>query len=98
MIIKGSLNYSVSGRKKKSIGTTKNTKIQKVKESRGCSTLFRPPPMVHTIRQTYPSAPISMGQTPRIQREKSDRYTVAIAYNKGAYQVIPKDDIKHIGK
>ena len=26
------------------------------------------------------------------------RFTVAIAYNKGAYQVIPADDIQHIGK
>ena len=98
MIVKGSLNYSISGRKKKSIGTTKNTKIQKVMEDSGRSSLSRPLPMAHTIRQNYPSAPISMGQTPRIQREKSDQYTVAIAYNKGAYQVIPKDDIKHIGK
>jgi hypothetical protein len=28
----------------------------------------------------------------------SSQYTVAPAYNKGAYQVIGKSDIKHIGK
>jgi hypothetical protein len=32
------------------------------------------------------------------RQEVSKQYTVSIAYNKGAYQVIPKKDIKHIGK
>ncbi len=32
------------------------------------------------------------------KREISKGYTVAPAYNKGAYQVIPKTDVKHIGK
>ena len=30
--------------------------------------------------------------------QRSAQFTVAIAYNKGAYQVIPADDIQHIGK
>ena len=32
------------------------------------------------------------------KREISKGYTVAPAYNKGAYQVIPRTDVKHIGK
>ena len=32
------------------------------------------------------------------KREISKQYTLAPAYNKGAYQVIPKSDLKHIGK
>lgn len=32
------------------------------------------------------------------KRELSKNWTVAPAYNKGAYQVIPKSDVKHIGK
>ena len=28
----------------------------------------------------------------------SKQYTVSIAYNKGAYQVIPKGEVKDIGK
>ena len=32
------------------------------------------------------------------KKEVSKNYTVSIAYNKGAYQVIPKDDVEHIGK
>ena len=31
-------------------------------------------------------------------KEVSKQYTLAPAYNKGAYQVIPLDNIKHIGK
>ena len=30
--------------------------------------------------------------------EESQKFTVAPAYNKGAYQVISKEDVKHIGK
>jgi len=32
------------------------------------------------------------------KREISKQYTIAPAYNKGAYQVIPRQDVKHIGK
>jgi hypothetical protein len=30
--------------------------------------------------------------------EESKKFTVAPAYNKGAYQVIPLSDVKYIGK
>lgn len=30
--------------------------------------------------------------------EVSSQYAIAPAYNKGAYQVVPKSDLKHIGK
>lgn len=36
--------------------------------------------------------------SPEERRRISSQYTIAPAYNKGAYQVIPKDDIKHIGR
>jgi|TARA_B110000483_G_scaffold228639_1_gene291686 hypothetical protein len=32
------------------------------------------------------------------KKEASKNFTVAIGYNKGGYQVIPKNEIKHIGK
>ncbi len=32
------------------------------------------------------------------KKEVSNNYTVAPAYNKGAYQVIPRSQVKHIGK
>ncbi len=53
-------------------------------------------------RQKYP-AMISTGYSPTknddsYKQEVSKNYTVAIGYNKGAYQVIPKNEIKSIGK
>ena len=30
--------------------------------------------------------------------EESKNYAIAPAYNKGAYQVVPKSDLKYIGK
>jgi hypothetical protein len=34
----------------------------------------------------------------RVQINVSKSYTIAPAYNKGAYTVVPKDEIIHIGK
>tara|TARA_B100000424_G_C22768016_1_gene413706 strand:+ start:203 stop:526 length:324 start_codon:yes stop_codon:yes gene_type:complete len=53
-------------------------------------------------RKKYPSLTSSKGYTPSedtsYRQEVSKQYTVAIGYNKGAYQVIPKGEIKDIGK
>jgi len=41
------------------------------------------------------------GENAEWQKEKlkiSSTYTIAPAYNKGAYQVVPKNEVKHIGK
>ena len=32
------------------------------------------------------------------KQEVSKNYTIAVAYNKGGYQVIPNDQVKYIGK
>ena len=47
------------------------------------------------------SAPVGEYNVPKdtsYKKEISNQYTVAIGYNKGAYQVIPNSDLKHIGK
>jgi len=54
------------------------------------------------FREKYPSY-TSTGHKPTkfdddYKQEVSKNYTVAIGYNKGAYQVIPNNEIKHIGK
>jgi hypothetical protein len=52
-------------------------------------------------REKYPSMPMgeySPSKDTSYKKEVSKNYTVSIAYNKGAYQVIPKDDVEHIGK
>ena len=47
----------------------------------------------------YASAPDNVGvvaSKPEVR--KAEGYTVAIAYNKGGYSVIPADEVKYIGK
>ena len=50
----------------------------------------------------YPSVVSSSGSTTRpddsYKAEVSSKYTLAPAYNKGAYQLISTDNIKEIGK
>ena len=51
--------------------------------------------------KTYPSAPVGEYTVPEDNSYKADiskQYTVSIAYNKGAYQAIPKGEVKDIGK
>ena len=52
-------------------------------------------------RDKYPSAPLTkptLAVDHSWKAEESKNFTVAPAYNKGAYQVIPRTDIQHIGK
>ena len=52
-------------------------------------------------KKEYPSMKTSKYSAPvdnSWKIEASKKFTVAPAYNKGAYQVIPPSDIKHIGK
>jgi hypothetical protein len=45
--------------------------------------------------------PIGEYKTPTdnsYKQEVSKQYTVSVAYNKGAYQVIPRQEVKDIGK
>ena len=59
------------------------------------------------FNEKYPSSTVSTasskgdGENAEWQKEKqkiSSTYTIAPAYNKGAYQVVPKNEVKHIGK
>ncbi len=94
MIVRGSMRYSPSGRKRpnKSVHASKR-RVQFMQ-------LHREQP---SVRETpdYPSAPL----TPYKPRPRDDwkvqasaGYTIAPAYNKGAYQVISEDSIEDIGK
>ena len=63
---------------------------------------------IEEFNKKYPSTTMTKiqssegtGLDAKWQKEKLDissSYTVAPAYNKGAYQVVPKNEIKHIGK
>ena len=82
---------------------TKVKKLQKpfVPLDTSKSAVFKPAPWA--VRdKVYKSAPLTppseFKPDDSYKKEVSKNYTVAIAFNKGAYQVIPNRDMKHIGK
>ena len=99
----GSLQHDQYGRKRKTIAWKKTP--------RPAATAFEPlRPSDNYIRETktYASAP-RLGLSSEAEAlapvgdgawrvAESRNFTVAPAYNKGAYQVISKGDVKHIGK
>lgn len=91
----GSLNHTFSGRKKKQQRGRKN--IYKP--------AFRPLQSTDTYRRDTPeyrSAEITAAITHKVEenfrKTISEKYTVAPAYNKGAYQVISRENVKDIGR
>jgi len=98
MIIQGSMRYSPSGRKRKTNAYKKKAKPKFVAQQKKN---FKPkdespkiPSLLHSSKPKSKSEPLSSKE----KLEISKNYTVAPAYNKGAYQVIPKGDVKWIGK
>ena len=94
----GSLKYGPSGKKRK----TKSMSTGKSKTMKDFN--WSTPAQNKTYaRETpnYPSAPLSppvMPEDNSWKKEESKNFTIAPAYNKGAYQVIPREDVIHIGK
>ena len=94
----GSLRYDPYGRKRKSKAFRKPKAI--VSQSREAYVPnYEPPRLI----KDYPSAPIqppknTASDDQSWRAEASKNFTVAPAYNKGAYQVITRENVKHIGK
>ena len=94
MIVRGSMRYLPSGRRKKTFPTKQSReKVQFMQ-------LHREDSVLHT-KNDYPSHPM----TPYKPRPRDDwkvqassGYTIAPAYNKGPSMVVSKKDIKDIGK
>jgi hypothetical protein len=87
----GSLRHTPSGRKRKPLPKSKRyiPKFQPLEET----TVYR--------RETkeYKSVEITSTDTTLNKRHTLDsKYTIAPAYNKGAYQVISRDNVKDIGR
>ena len=94
MIVQGSVNHSFSGRKR---GVTKSRKMTKKRTG-----AYVPSTPYRRETKDYPSLEGgsygALKKDTTEQAEISSKFTVAPAYNKGAYQVISKEDIKHIGQ
>lgn len=96
----GSLRYDQHGRKRKTKALRKARSSSQVRTHgfHPCNTGSNP---VRASSKHIPSAepkPYTVPEDTSYKKEVSKNYTVSIAYNKGAYQVIPKDEVKHIGK
>jgi len=95
-IFKGSMNHTFSGRKKVRLQAAKSGRISVKSLNVAASPSYR--------RDTvsYPSVEeagaVSSRDMSDYKAEISSKYTIAPAYNKGAYQVISRDNVKHIGK
>jgi hypothetical protein len=88
----GNLRYTTSGRKRKPLP-----------KAHGYTPKFQPLEPVDTYRREtpeYKSVPDtnSICTMPDRSYTKGSRYTIAPAYNKGAYQVISQENIKDIGR
>jgi len=103
MIIHGSINHSLSGRKRKTFKPAR----KKSKEFVAMDRVVVPNQQYldwQEQQRKYKSAgfvPTDMAGKPHddsYKQEISKNYTVSIAFNKGAYQVISNQDIEHIGK
>ena len=103
----GSLRYDMSGRKRKNYKKNNPT----VKRTQNKSKPMKP--QTNAVLEAhkehmkkYPSMPMGAASGKgtvnvdwdKQKKEISKGYTVAPAYNKGAYQVIGKSNIKDIGK
>lgn len=91
----GSLTHTTSGRKKKQQRGRKNL----------YKPAFRPLQATDTYRREtpeYKSADVTRAVTHKVdedfRKNISSKYTIAPAYNKGAYQVISRENVKDIGR
>ena len=90
----GSLRHTTSGRKRKPLPKAKQyTPEFKELETRASYRRETPYYPSAKAKGTYTSAPDNSYKV-----EESKNFTVAPAYNKGAYQVINRNSIKDIGR
>jgi len=95
------MTHSFSGKKRKTNAWKTRTKTAKDYNWNDTGETVAP-----YVRESvyYPSAspcdnPKSINTLSKEERQRiSSEYTVAPSYNKGAYQVIPRNEVKHIGR
>ena len=92
MIIQGSLRHSPSGRKRKTNAWKKMKRPDFVAQS--TKTISTKTPEIPSSKTTSYKPMVDTSY----KVKESKNFTVAPAYNKGAYQVIPRGDVEWIGK
>ena len=98
MIIKGSMKYDKHGRKRRQTHPKKRKRNFSAKALTTGSN-SKKLEEIKSREKKYPSLNSSSHSTEKIESEESTKTrTVAPAYNKGAYQLIPENEIEDIGK
>ena len=97
----GSLRYDPTGRKRKTTSLIPKRKAKPVFKEYKPEKSYAQIQM-EAFNKKYPSWTGDTSYAPAEdqswKQEASRNFTVAPAYNKGAYQVIPRNDVEHIGK
>lgn len=98
-----SMRYGPSGKRRKTNAwTTKKKKPTETRTLKPCPIAMARAEEARKHREKYPSwtgtHSYSVPEDQSYKQEVSKNYTVSIAYNKGAYQVIPKKEVKSIGR
>ena len=104
----GSMKYGPSGKRRKTNAWSRKKQAERIKDlaawNRDGNEEYRKERVreMDKHREKYPSltnpTEYSKPEDTSYKKEISKQYTVAIGYNKGGYQVIPKTEIKDIGK
>ena len=97
---RGSMQHTASGRKRKTSAWSKPRKRKTEFKELTSYSIGRDTPYRRDTPQ-YKSVELTKYQPDDDQsykQEVSKNFTVAPAYNKGAYQVIPTTDVRHIGR
>jgi len=99
MIIHGSMSHTTSGRRKKRVYKSRS-KAPFVPLKVKADSVFAIDPVLHKHRSApfIPAPEMQRDKDAQFKKDISSNYTISIPYNKGTYQVIPNDDIEHIGK
>lgn len=96
----GSLRYDPTGRKRKTNSMKRRKKVHEFKPYKAEKTYAQL--QMEEFNKKYPSWTGDSSYQPEDDQswkaEESKNFTIAPAYNKGAYQVIPRKDVEHIGK
>jgi len=101
----GSMTHSYSGKKRKTKAFNKSRRRSPVSTEpmKIPQHILDRQSEMQAFNERYPSMGVATSkyvpsEDTSWKREESKNWTVAPAYNKGAYQVIPKSNIKDIGK
>jgi hypothetical protein len=106
----GSMTHTACGRKRNTQGAykTRTKRMSDYDWKQTSLSVETPRPFVRgTDEITYPSAPLSvLGGTEKNKQQLStqerikisSQYTIAPSYNKGAYMVVPRNEVECIGK